>query len=337
MVNTDQWGHLFLHADGVGPNPHGQSDHTGLIHDVVVQARADVDAHRPDLLVLRITIGIDLRLRIASVFTSTVVTPARGSTAAGPVHAGHVKIDVIRNLDVGVVLLHPVIRPNIAASLSTFFTRPQTEHHGVSRVVVGHGLGYGEHHGCSSRVVVSAHARAVRSTEDVRVKETTVHGRSDVKVGAKHHPLIGVHLAKAITADVVGFWILLTGHHGVVGEALRDDLKSETFQRKDQVLGSVFVSSISLSGPSVEVPHCSVGEVGRVGRFVGHVPDVVEHGQSVDHARGVPSSNRFIVGRRHRSFHWDSKSEHRSTVVGRNLNGVCGAVFTLDSNDAVVG
>ena len=129
----------------------------------------------------------------------------------------------------------------------------------------------------------------------------------------------------------------MTGHHGVVGKALGDNLESETLQRENKVLGPIFVRSISLSGPSVEVPHCSVSQVGRVGRFVGHVPDVVENGQSVNHARGVPPPNRFIVGCCHRSFHGNSKSEHRSSVVGRNLNGVCGAVFTLDSNDAVVG
>ena len=227
----------------------------------MVQTWTDVDAHGPNFLILRITIRVHRRLWVATSFTAAVVSTARGSTTTGPVDPSHVEVHVVGHLNVRVVFFDPVIGPEITSSLSSFFTRPKAENHRVAGVEIRHRFGNGEHHSGSCRVVVGPNSCSVGSTENVRVEHAAVDRRRDVKVSTKHHPLVWVDFAKPVATDVVGFGILCSCHERIIGEALRDDLKAETFQVADEVLCSVFVSCISLSGPPVEVADGTVSSV----------------------------------------------------------------------------
>ena len=320
MIRTDEHRHLLFDADGVGPNPHRQTNHTGLVHDVVIQTWSNVDAHRPDFLVFGITVGVHCRLGITPTFAASVITSARCTAASWPVHARHVEVDVVRNLHVRVVFLDPVVGPEVAAALSTFLTRPQAEHHGVSRVEIGHGFGYRQDHGRSRRVVVSTDSGSVGTAENVRVEHTTVHRWCNVEVGTKHHPFVRVDLTESIATDVVRLGVLGTGHEGIVGKPLRDHFKSETLEVSDEVLCSIFVGSVSLACPSVEVPHGTVRCIGGVGRFIRHVADVIEHVETVDQPRRVPPSFSLAVGGRHGPFdrYSDSENSSAAAVGGKN-------------------
>ena len=94
MPGANERRHLRLHAHGIGADPLGETDHARLVEQVMVEAGSDVDAHRPDLLVFRISVVVDLRFRVT----------VRCAAAARPVDAGHVEVDVVRHRHVRVLL-----------------------------------------------------------------------------------------------------------------------------------------------------------------------------------------------------------------------------------------
>ena len=104
------------------------------------------------------------------------------------------------------------IRPVIAAALA-FFARPEAEHHRSACCCVGHRFGHFEDHRGARGVVVGAHAGAVGAhTCDVRIEREGVDRRSDVEVGAEHHPLVGEDGTKAEAADVVALRVLVAAN-----------------------------------------------------------------------------------------------------------------------------
>ena len=176
----------------------------------MVKTWTDVNSHGPYFFVLRITVWIDCRLWITSRFTATVSVSTRSAAAAGPVNTGHVQIHIICNLNIWIVFLHPIICPEVTSTLSTLFTRPQTEHHGVTGVVIGHCFCNSEHHARTCSVVISPYTGSVGSAENMRVQHTCICRWSDVKVGTKNHPLIWINITVSISTDVVGFGVLST-------------------------------------------------------------------------------------------------------------------------------
>ena len=251
VPGADERRHLRLHAHGIGADPLGETDHARLVEQVMVEAGPDVDAHRPDFLVLRVAVFVDLRLRIT----------VRRTAATGPVDTGHVEVDVIRHRHVRVLLGDVEIRPVVAAALAAFLTGPEAEHHRPARRCVGHRFGHFEDHGGPSGVVVSAHAGAVGAhTGHVRVEGEGVDRWCDVKVRAEDHPFVREHGAEAEAADVVALRVLVALPIGVL-VALNVDLKAERFHFLNQVLRGVFVGSIALTGPAVEETFRAVGQV----------------------------------------------------------------------------
>ena len=202
---------MFFYADGVRTDPHGQADHFGLIHDIVVETWSDVHTHWPHFLVLWIAIRVNFWLRVAIAFATTVTASTRRSAATGPVHTCHVEVDVIRDFDVGILFLDPFIGPEITPPLSTFLTRPEAEHHGVPSLVVGHRFSHGQHHAGARRVVVGTDSRTVGSSEKVGVKQGCICRWSDVKVSTEHHPFVRIHFTVTVSTDVVGLRILCSG------------------------------------------------------------------------------------------------------------------------------
>ena len=65
MTCPHEGGHLCLDADRIGSDPLSEADHPGLVEEIVIETRSDVDSHRPDLLVLGVPILIDLWFRVA--------------------------------------------------------------------------------------------------------------------------------------------------------------------------------------------------------------------------------------------------------------------------------
>ena len=114
------------------------------------------------------------------------------------------------------------------------------------------------------------------------VQHTTVHRRRDVKVSTKDHPFVRVDFTEAVSTDVVRFGILRPCHQRIICEPLRDDFQSKTFQVSNEILCSIFVGCISLSGPSVQVAHGTVSCIREIGRLIGHVADVIEHIQTIN-------------------------------------------------------
>ena len=119
----------------------------------------------------------------------------------------------------------------------------------------------------------------------MRIEHAAIDRRCDVEVGTKHHPFVRVDFTESIATDVVGLRVLCTGHEGIVGKPLRDHFKPKTLEVSNEVLRSVFVGSVSLSSPSVKVPHGTVRYIGWVGCFIRHVADVIEHVETVDQPR----------------------------------------------------
>ena len=175
----------------------------------------------------------------------------RSATATGPIHTSHIQIDIIGNFDIWIVFLNPIISPEVTASLSTFFSRPQAEHHGVASAVPSHRFCNSQHHTGSSSVVIGSYSGAIGSSENVRVEHASIDWRCDVEVSTKHHPFVRVYLTKSVSADVVCLRVLCPSLERIVGETLRDDFESETSQGLDEVLSRIFVSSIALACPAI--------------------------------------------------------------------------------------
>ena len=234
----------------------------------MVETWTDIDAHWPHLIVLGISVRVDFGLRVTTSITATVPVSTRSTAATRPVNTGHVQIHIIGYLNIWIVFFDPVICPEITSTLSTFFTRPQTEYHGVAGVVIGHCFCDSENHTRSCSVVVSPDTSSVGSAENMWIQHPTVHRWSDIKVGTKHHPFIRIYITKTISTDVVSFRVLSTSHQGVIGEPLRNHFKSKTFHRLNQVLCCVFVGNIALPCPTVKVAHSTVSSIRRVWRLI---------------------------------------------------------------------
>ena len=90
----------------------------------MVRSGTDVNPHRPDLGVLWVTILVDLWVGVSM----------RRPTTTWPVHSGHVEIDVIRDRDFRMVLLHVIFGPIVGTAFAPFLSRPQAEHHRPTRL-----------------------------------------------------------------------------------------------------------------------------------------------------------------------------------------------------------
>ena len=200
----------------------------------MIETWSNVNTHGPNFVILRITIRVDFRVGITSSIRA-VIPSTRGSTATRPIYASHVKVDVICNFYVRILFLDPFISPKITTAFSTFFSRPQTEDHGISSTVASHCLRHREHHTRSSRIVVSTNASSICSAKDVWVECDSVHRWRNIKMCTEHHPLIGINFAPTIPTDVVGFWVLRTCHDRVVDKSLRDDFKTKILQGLDKM------------------------------------------------------------------------------------------------------
>ena len=124
MASTDQGGHLLFDADRIRTDPLSKTNHTWLVHHIMVKTGPNVHSHGPNFLVLWITVRVDFGIGIAITASTTVTVTARRTAATGPVNPGHVKVDVVGNLDIWVVAKHPFVGPIVATALPTFFTGP---------------------------------------------------------------------------------------------------------------------------------------------------------------------------------------------------------------------
>ena len=212
VTSSKQRRHLFFHTNGVRTNPHRKTNHTRLVHDIMIKARSNIDSHWPHFLVLWISIRIDFRLRVTPSITATMAITTWCTSTTGPVHSSHIEVDVIGDLNIWIVFFHPIISPEVTASLTAFFTRPQAEHHGVAGVEIRHRFSDGEHHCGACSVIISTNTSSICSPKDVRVEHPTIHRWRDVKVSAKHHPLIRVDITKSVATDVVCLRVLSSCH-----------------------------------------------------------------------------------------------------------------------------
>ena len=229
----------------------------------MIETRSNVNTHGPNFVILWITIRVDFRVGITSSIRA-VISSTRGSTATRPIYTSHVKVDVICNFYVWILFLDPFIGPKITTAFSTFFSRPQTEDHGISSTVASHRLCYSEHHARSGSVVISTNASSICSAKDVWVECDSVHRWCNIKMCTEHHPLIGIHFAPTIPTDVVGFWILRSRHDRIVDKSLRDDFKTKILQGLDEMQSSILVSSITLSSPTIEITKSTIDNIGWI-------------------------------------------------------------------------
>ena len=135
----------------------------------------------------------------------------------------------------------------------------------------------------------------------MRVEGQGVDGRGDVKVSSKHHPFVGDDASVSETADVVPLGVLVSLPVGVL-VALDVDFKAKGFHFLNQVLRSIFVGGVALSGPAVEEAFCAVGQVGWVKVLVRQEGERVVGVAAVDESCGVPRTLAFLVGRRSQAF-----------------------------------
>ena len=181
IIDANESPHLLFEAQSIRANPVRQADHSRLIDNIVVERWPDIDTHRPDLGILRISILVYLRVRI------TVRCPP----ASRPVHSSHVEIDVIRHRDFWMVFGDVVFGPIIRAALASLLTGPEAENHRSATFEVCQYTRGLEHHRCSSGIVVGADAGAVTSRAGgVRVENDRVGGRGDIEMSAEDQPFI---------------------------------------------------------------------------------------------------------------------------------------------------
>ena len=197
-----------------------------------------------------------------------MIASTRSASTTRPIHTSHIEIDVVRHFHIWILILDPFIGPEVASTLTTFFTGPQAEHHSVSSTVTSHCFSNGQHHTRSSSVVVGANTGSISTAKDVRVKCYSVHRRSDIKVSTENHPFVSIHFTPTVATDVVGFRILGTGHDRIVHESLGNDFKTKILQCLDKMQCSIFVSSITLSGPTVEITKGTINYIGRICSFI---------------------------------------------------------------------
>ena len=129
----------------------------------MVNTRADVHSHWPNLVIFRITIRVNFRVGVTVWLSSSVVATTRCSATARPVHSSHVQIYVVGNLNVRIVFLDPFLSPVVTASLTAFFAGPQAEYHCITSTIPGHCFSHGQYHTCPRCVIVCTYACTVGS------------------------------------------------------------------------------------------------------------------------------------------------------------------------------
>ena len=275
VVHADQRANLLLEAQRVSADPVRQADHAGLVELVVVRTGSDVDPHGPHLRVLGIATLVDLRVGVT----------VRGPSTSGPVHPGHVEIDVVRDRDFRMVLLDVVLGPVVRAALAALLARPQAEHHRTAGFEVRQRARGLEDHGCPGCVVVCSNAGPVGAgAGGVRVKQHQIRRWRDVEVRAEDEPIVWGLCAPLVRADVVRLRVLDTENIREL-EAMRHHLEAERLQLADQVLRRILVSRVALPRPAVPVA-CAPIDVHCKAR-VGDLVEPVVHDSSVQQAAGV--------------------------------------------------
>ena len=162
--------HLFFDTNGIGTNPHRKANHSGLVHYIVIETWTYVDSHRPNFLILWITIVINRRIGVTIRLSASVVVPTRSTTSTWPVYTSHIEINIIRNLYVWIIFFDPFISPVITTSFSTFFTRPQTEYHCVPSTEISHCFCNCQDHTRSGCVVIRTYSCTIRSSNSRKMR-----------------------------------------------------------------------------------------------------------------------------------------------------------------------